>query len=213
MKYDNPSLNMTLTFPMSIVLGRDVEHNFEKYYYLKPGDIYVEVGSFVGNYGIIAQKRECRKIVLIEAHPANAATIQQVIDTIPLPNAVLVNRAIGLEKKKAKFVGWANSASSRLAVHEKDFPEYWTEVDVDSLDNILTDLGIEKVDLLSSDCEGAEMSLVEGAKKYLSEGRIRNVAIACYHGPENPKIVSSMLEKYNFKDIRYEEGIVYGHIL
>lgn len=211
-KYDNPNLNISLALPISHVLEKDVEHNYEKYYYLRPGDVYVEAGAFIGRYGVIAQKRQCSKIVLIEAHPTNAATIQYVISNMPLTNAVLVNRAIGLRKEKAKFIGWNNSASSRLAVHDKDFPEYWTEVDVDSLDNILTDLGIEKVDLLSSDCEGAEMNLIEGAKKYLREGRIKNVAIACYHGPENPKTVSSILEKYNFKNIRHEDGLVYGNI-
>lgn len=212
-KYDNPNLNMTLALPISTVMSRDVEHNYEHYYYLRPGDIYVEVGAFLGNYGIIAQRRQCSKIVLIEAHPTNAATIQQVIDKIPLSNAILVNRAIGLEKGKAKFVGWANSASSRLAVHDKDFPEYWTEVDVDSLDNILTDLGIDHVDLLSSDCEGAEMNLVESAQRYLREGRIKNVAIATYHAKDNHRLVSATLEKYGFQNIRNEEGLTYGHIL
>ncbi len=211
-KYNNPNLNMALARPLGHVLNGDVEHPFEKYYCLKPGDVFVEVGAFWARYGILAQKRQCSKIVLIEAHPENAATIQNVINQMPLVNAILVNRAIGLERKIAKFVNWSNSASSRLAIHEKDYPEWWTDVEVDTLDNILTDLEIDHVDLLSSDCEGCEMNLVESAKKYLSEGRIKNIGVACYHGPENPKIVSSILERYNFKDIRYEEGVVYGHI-
>jgi len=212
MKYNNPNLNMTLARPLEHVLSGEIEHPFEKYYYLKPGDIFVEAGSFWARYGILAQKRKCSKIVLIEAHPENAATIQNVINKMPLNNAILVNRAIGLEKKRAKFIGWSNSASSRLAIHEKDYPEYWTEVEVDSIDNILTELGIDHVDLLSSDREGCEMNLVESAKKYLSEGRIKNVGIATYHEPDNHKLVCATLERYGFKDLRYEEGVTYGHL-
>lgn len=212
MKYNNSRLNMSLARPMDHVLNGDIEHPFEKYYYLKPGDIFVEAGSFWGRYGILAQKRQCSKIVLIEAHPESAATIQNVINKMPLNNAILVNKAIGLEKGTKKFIGWSNSASSRLAISEQDYPEYWTEVDVDSIDNILIELDIDHVDLLSSDCEGCEMDLVNSAQKYLSEGRIKNVGIATYHGKDNHKLVCETLAKYNFKDFRYEEGVTYGHI-
>lgn len=36
------------------------EHNWEKYYQLKEGDIFVEVGPLIGRYAVIVTKKRCR---------------------------------------------------------------------------------------------------------------------------------------------------------
>ena len=200
--------------PVSIETVRSAgpEHEWERYYKLKPGDVFVEAGAFWGRYGIIASLKGCSKIILIEASPANIATIENVVAVDGLKNVILVKKAITSEKKKVGFVTWGNPAGNRLSHGPDDFPGDTVEVEGDTLDNILTDLGVDCVDLLASDCEGAEIDLVKGAEKYLKEARIRHVAIGTYHAQGNHEAVASMLGERGFKGLKYEDGVTYGHL-
>lgn len=200
--------------PVSIETVRSAgpEHEWERYYKLKPGDVFVEAGAFWGRYGIIASRKGCSKVILIEASPPNIATIENVVGVEDLKNVILVKKAITSEKKRVKFVTWGNPAGNRLSHGHDDFPGDTVEVEGDTLDNILTDLGIDHVDLLASDCEGSEIDLVKGATKYLNEKKILHVAIGTYHAPGNHDAVTSMLEEKGFKGLKCEDGVTYGHL-
>lgn len=188
------------------------EHEWERYYQLKPGDVFVEAGAFWGRYGIIASRKGCSKIILIEPSPANVATIENIVAVEGLKNVILVRKAVISEKKKIGFVTYGNPAGHRLSHGIGDFPKDTVEVEGDTLDNILGGLGIDHVDLLASDCEGEEVNLVKGAAKYLKENRIRHVAIGTYHAPGNHEAVASILGQYGFKGLKCEYGVTYGHI-
>ncbi len=62
------------------------EHNWEKHYHLKEGDIYVEVGAFWGRYGLRAINSKCSKVILIEPSPENITTIKNLLNIIELKN-------------------------------------------------------------------------------------------------------------------------------
>ncbi len=184
------------------------EHNWERYYSLKPYDVYVEAGAFWGKYGMIASLKGC-KVILIEPEPSNILTLKQVVNVENLRNITIVEKAVGNKKGKTKF-----HINSLEASHIVDdiIGDNIAEVDIDTIDNILNTLDIEYVDLLCCDVEGSEIDLIKGADKYFTERRIKNVAIACYHNSEYNKIAVEILQSYGFKNLVYEEGIVYGYI-
>lgn len=196
------------------------EHSYQKYYTLKAGDVYVEAGAFLGRTGRIAAQRGCSKIILIEPSPSNSSAIEEMIRIGKIKgtdDTFLIRKAIWREKRRGMFVEWEPfNAGNRLGadggIAASDYPDKSVEVDVDTIDGILEDLEIDKVDLLTCDVEGSEIDLIKGASKYLSEKRILNVALCCYHDPGYGNIAIEMLQKYEFKDLKYEDGIVFGHI-
>jgi FkbM family methyltransferase len=192
------------------VLSGEPEHQWERYYQLKPGDIYVEVGANWGRYGMIASGKGCSKIVLIEPSLVNIATIEEVLNTGRIKNAILIKKAISNSKSKSKFCASGNPSAHRLSNNPND-PDL-IDVEVDTIDSLLSELKIGHVDLLASDCEGAEIDMVKGANKYFEERRIKNIAIAAYHNPENHKIIIPILKNHGFKALKYEDGVIYGHI-
>lgn len=197
---------------IDMVQSAGPEHNWEKYYLLKKGDVFVEIGPFWGRYGMVASRKGCSKVVLIEPSPYNVATIQNLINKGGIKNAIVVAKAVTLEKKTIPFVVHGNPAGHRLSVGAHDFPADTVQVIGDTLDNIFIESGIDHVDLLASDCEGCEVNIVRSAAKYFSEGKIKNIALGTYHGPDNHKLVSDELLKYGFKALKYEDGITYGHL-
>ena len=201
------------------------EHNWELHYDLKAGNIYVEAGAFWGRYGREALPKvgESGRLILIEPSPENFRTLELWVVRDDLKNVTLVNKAISDTKGSLPYTTYGNPAGHRFAssahIMHPEHGEFVINVEVDTLDNILEELGIDYVDLLSCDVENAEVPLVKGCKKFLSQQRIRNVALGAYHTNHlkdstlrNPNIIIPILEAWGYKDLVYEEGIVFGHV-
>lgn len=191
------------------------EHDYERYYKLKPGDIYVEIGGFLARHGAIASKKGA-KVYLIEPSPDNIAIIEKRILNEDLNNIKIIKKAMWSERKRMLFRVEGPTCGHSLTdgVGNECPGLHSIEVDADTLDNIFDELGIKVVDLLSADCEGGEIHITRSANKFMNEGRILNIAIGAYHHPDNAKIVFKQLERKGFKDLKYEpeNGTIYGHI-
>lgn len=187
------------------------EHPWELKYEIKTGEVYVECGAYHARYTrkIISRLGANVDIILIEPSPINAAVIRAYIKRTELKNIVLIEKAIGKEQKLSSFVVGSEGFSGE---HLGSSGNNTITVEVDTLDNMMADLGIDRIDLLAADIEGAEANLVEGAGHLLSEKKIRNVAIAAYHGPAMAPLVQKGLQKHGYTDLVYEGGTVYGHI-
>lgn len=187
------------------------EHNWEKWYDLKPGDVYVEAGAFWGRYGRIASLKvgATGKVILIEPSPENIDLIQTLIAAENLSNVTLIQKAIWSSKGTQTFSVEGNPASHKLTLPGA---KQTINVETDTIDNILRDLGITKVDLLACDIEGAEVELVKGAEENLGKKSIVHVALGAYHHQYNPSAIMGLLGAKGYRDLKYEEGIVFGHI-
>jgi 3-dehydroquinate dehydratase len=92
----------------------------------------------------------------------------------------------------------------------RGLPKGSIKVDVDTIDNILKELKISKIDFLKMDIEGAEIEALKGAKETLKNKNIKLV-IAAYHEIDRRptyKTIISNLEKMGFR-IHREDGILY----
>ena len=78
-----------------------------------------------------------------------------------------------------------------------------TEVEVDTLDNILEELEIDRVALVKMDIEGAEIEALKGMGKTLSNNGTR-IVIAAYHivdGQPTYKTIIPTMEAIGFRTI------------
>lgn len=207
---------------LALIGSGRVQHNWEKHYQLKEGDIFVEGGAFWGRYIRKASKQvgPTGRVITIEPSPENIKILKVLIKAENLENVTLVEKALWSEPGRDLLFTQGNSASHQLkllpgAQTGKPLPEDagYVEVELNTIDNILTDLGIKYVDLLSADIEGAELEMLRGCVNYLSEKRIRNIAVAVYHiRVDLQDAFMGFLREKGYKDIsREDEGIVYAH--
>lgn len=192
------------------------EHNYEKYYSLKNGDVFVEGGAFFGRYANIASKKVGvkGKIIAIEPSPLNTPILRG--NTDKLGNVTVIEKALWSSEGLARF--WINPDSEKVrwsahklaVLKSHGFGEH-VEVKVDTLDNILTSFEIEKVDLLAWDVEGSGMEALKGTKNFLESNKILNLALCFYHRSlyESVEEASKIIEGYGYK-ILEKEGIVYA---
>jgi len=195
------------------------DHDYEKHYKLKEDDIFVEGGSHMGRHARRASPKvgSSGRVIAIEPSPLNIVLLRKFLEGFN--NITIIEKALWNKKGKEEF--WLGEYQPRVAaghtlkaisgVREN---ACYVDVETDTLDNILADLKIETVNLLSWDIEGAEMGALEGMGKSLSSGSILNLALCFYHVSEaEVKQAIEILKyygKYHF--IEYDKGVLYTRL-
>ena len=196
------------------------EHDYEKHYKLKEGDVFVEGGAFVGRYARKASSKvgNSGRVVSIEPSPLNLITLRESLEGIN--NVTIVEKALWNKKGKGELTLFSpredqsqiNSGDMLKAVSGIRENVTYVDIKTDTLDNILADLGIESVNLLGWDIEGAEVGALEGMKKSLSSGSILNMGLCFYHKAESEirQAINTIKSYENYQFIENDRGILYA---
>jgi len=188
------------------------DHNYEKYYRLKEGDVFVEAGAYIGRYGIIANQRvgSTGRIILIEPSPS---TFQELKRNISGPTVTLVEKALWKQSGKQHFFIKESPSGHRIMPYIENLKDDFVVVEVARLSEILNELSISRVDLLAWDIEGAEMEALQGVHDCLSAKIVRNLALCFYHLP-TPYIegATHIIKSYGYEILENSEGIIYARL-
>ena len=155
------------SFLVAQVVISTYEAASKKYFNLKEG-VFVDIGANVGRYTIL-QGRKLKKgrVVAIEPAPIDFKILNKNIKLNHLKNVTSVKVACSDKKGKADFwLGAEGNGTAHSLTEIKDRSKK-ISVKTDTLDNVMEELNIEKVDLIKIDVEGAEPSIFRGASKTL----------------------------------------------
>lgn len=145
---------------------------------LRPGDSFVDIGTHVGYFSMLAATLVGPEGTVISFEP-ELRNFRQLIDHIDLngfENVAPINAAVGAQTGKVDFhINTDNDGGHALwevglhPFNEKSRSEPLTRtVDVVSLDSFLRDLGVFPR-VVKIDVEGAEHSVLLGARETLSQ--------------------------------------------
>ncbi len=157
------------------------------------GSIFIDVGAHVGGYTV----RACRKAKLIIAIEPYIKSIEALKNNLELNNCnanniIIINKAIGDSKGLIKMLVIVGKESATVISKDGNIT-----VKMDTLDNIINELGIDKVDLLKIDIEGAEALAIYGMRKTLEI--TRNIIIEVR--PETMWVINEIIKHgYEIKD-------------
>lgn len=139
------------------------------------GDIAVDVGAYVGMWSVktaIAVGGNGR-VVAIEPMPEN---VKWLADNVAgLPVVVLPIVASDKNGTERLYISKATTCSSLIMKQEK-----YVDVEAKTIDRIVIDEKLPHVDLIKIDAEGAELKVLQGAIKTLTNNNVK-LAIASYH--------------------------------
>lgn len=180
---------------------------------IKEGEIVIDVGAHVGVFTIKASEAVGEKglVVAIEPDPNNLALLKKNIRINGCNNVIVIGKAAGSSKGKAKLYLHAISWGHSLYGKRPDF----VEVEVDTLDNIASQLKLKKIGFIKINAEGAELEVLRGAEKIMDLPDVK-LSIEADHrlpdgSPEHPKILSYLrsrkIEKVFLDQGRYGEFI------
>jgi FkbM family methyltransferase len=132
----------------------------------QPGMTFLDIGANIGYYTALASGRigEKGRIIALEPDPENFSYLQQNVAANNARNAVCVPKAASGEAGILRlYVNKQNRGDNRLYANDLCDSSY--EVEVATVDAVLEECGVERVDLVKLDVQGFEGHVLRGMRK------------------------------------------------
>jgi FkbM family methyltransferase len=186
------------------------ENDIMEYFIPDDGDTVVDVGAHIGLYTIIAAKRvgPTGKVIAIEPDPQNFKILRKNILLNQLSNVEPLECAAYSAKKKLKLflpeVGSGRTIFNTVMQGRIKSCDNSIEVEANTLDNILNENNVQRVNWIKIDVEGAELEVLKGMSNVLEANKGISLIIEI-HGRE---IYLQLLDflKRNDLQIIYEKS-------
>jgi FkbM family methyltransferase len=143
---------------------------------IRPGDVCFDVGGWHGFCaGVMAQK--AARVVVFEPLPANCDRIRRMIELNPSRTGLTLEpSAVGQQNGKATFHLMPETSMGKLDTspfQAENVGTHQISVNVVCLDTYCEAAGIDHVDVIKLDVEGAELAALQGAVRVLKNSRPR----------------------------------------
>ncbi len=171
---------------------------------LEEGDVVVDCGAHVGTFSLLASRIVGKSGVVIAIEPAkeNLKILKRNIRKNRVKNIIIVPKALWSSRGKMRLgISEVNpgehSLLHRNALHQNLSSEI---IRADTLDNILRELRVRKVNFIKMDIEGAEIEALKGMERTLRKNV--KLAIASYHivnGRKTINFIIPFLRERGFK--------------
>ena len=195
-----------------------IERIYDKMNFIKNGDIILDVGASIGWYACKVAKLvgDLGKIIAIEPNPENFMYLEKNIKVNSIKNILTLNIGTWSSKTKLNLIKnrYASSLNYNLDLKKEPINGYNLEINMDIIDNIITNLKLERINLIKMDIEGAEIETIEGSRKILSNCDDIKLIIAAYHktrfGKTTYEFLVPYLENLNFKIFKNNLPFIYA---
>lgn len=149
------------------------------YLAVNKGDTAVQVGT----PNVYTMRRFSRlvgktgRIIIVEAEPGNAKVLESALLSMPNKNVTIVNKGAWSKpgtmklEKSDEFKGDHKISVDDVFVDNDYRTEFSSsvEIEVDTVDNILAELGCKSIDYLSITVNGAELEVLKGATQIIDQ--------------------------------------------
>ncbi len=148
---------------------------------LKSSDVFVDIGSNIGFYSLRASQRLGPAGMVVSIEPSSREFSRLAAAKFNNPHAcqwALFNCGIGPKGRHALEVNAGHTGMNHLKPRHADGQPGGAEtVSLVALDDLLTVLGIEQIQLLKIDIEGFELQALQSFRRLLSSGAIKTIVI------------------------------------
>ncbi|KKL99107.1 hypothetical protein LCGC14_1817700 [marine sediment metagenome] len=188
------------------VLQEDV---YSRTHHPGQGDTVIDVGAYVGMFSIKASLRVGGDGKVFAVEPSQVNLNFLYWNTGRRDNVIRVPVALGSCTGYGRLTSTDASPCHQLTKRQYTGTE---RVCIETMDDMVARLEIDKVDFIKIDAEGSELKVLQGATNTLRNNRL-HLAIAAYHDldtgePELPQ-VCKLLEDAGFR-VQVIKGYVYA---
>jgi FkbM family methyltransferase len=128
----------------------------------------VELGSFWAYYSLWAKHEiPATRLILVEPDLGNLDVGRRNLALNGMEAASVIHAAVGDKQDTVKLT-WDSDGQTHAT------PQV-------TVDGLMQDLGVDKIDLLLCDVQGAEVAMLHGASRALNEQRVRFLVVSTHH--------------------------------
>ncbi|MEM0489443.1 MAG: FkbM family methyltransferase [Candidatus Bathyarchaeia archaeon] len=170
---------------------------YDKFHPPKKRDIVIDVGAHIGLFTLKVARR-VRLVVAVEPHPINFYFLTSNIKTNHLENVIPMNIALSNFSGITKLYFGKFSGSHTIMEDRVKDTNRFILVKVETLDDIVQKLGLKGDLFVKIDVEGAELRVLEGARKVLQRSNV-HLSIAAYHTQSEALEIAKFLSRLGFR--------------
>ncbi len=161
---------------------------------VEPGDIVLDCGANAGVYTRTALRRGGRLVVAIDPAPQAIECLRRNLkDEIASGRVIIYGKGVWNEEATLELSQSANLASTASSV-VIDRGLAGPVVQLTTIDKLVDELNLERVDFIKMDIEGAERQALQGAAKTIAEFHPK-LAIALEHYPTDPDTIPALIDE------------------
>ncbi|MGC8794129.1 MAG: FkbM family methyltransferase [Bryobacteraceae bacterium] len=173
---------------------------------VRAGDIVLDCGAAMGVFTREALAAGARLVVAIELAPENLECLRRnFAEEVRAGQVIIYPKGVwDRDDVMTLYVDPGNSPADSVVMrpeHARPGPQ----VPLTTIDKLVNELGLERVDFIKMDIEGAEQRALEGARQTLARFRPR-LAISAYHREDDPKRIPELVRQA-WKGYRMQCGV------
>lgn len=166
---------------------------------VQSGDLVLDCGANIGTFTRSALTAGAERVIAIEPSPRNVYCLRQTFrKEIDEGKVVVVDAALWHEAGVMGMSAFSNSALDSLVMRnraESRSEVTRVEVPLTTIDAVVADLGIDEVDYIKMDIEGAERNALRGAVQTITNHHPR-MAIAAENLPDDIRVVPETIRGF-----------------
>ena len=156
---------------------------------IEQGDVVIDCGAHVGVMTRYALDQGASKVIAVEPDPSNILCLRRNFAyELAAGTVTLVEKGVWNEEAVIRFEHDVHDSSRHTFQHQPDAEVELISIPVAPLDQIVSELGLEQIDFIKMDIEGAEREALAGAQETLKRFR-PEMAICTYHLDDDPSAV------------------------
>lgn len=137
---------------------------------LKPGMTFLDVGANIGLHSVVSASilGKGGKVISIEPQSKVYQQLSENISLNNLENITVYKCALGSKSEKRELyqISSTNDGQATLALSTEESPKSVETVEVRPLGEIASEAGVDKIDGVKIDVEGAEFEVLKGASEF-----------------------------------------------
>lgn len=177
---------------------------YNRIHEIQKDDVIIDVGAHVGVFTLRAARRAVNGLVIaVEPHPTNYKFLTENVRFNKLKNVITLNLALSNYEGVANLYESKEQSGMHSIILRRS--DKFVKVSVKTLDKMVEELKIEKVDMIKIDVEGAELDVLKGAEDTLKKNNV-HLAIESAHTPTGAQGLSKFLQDRGFKVLTFRDN-------
>ncbi|MFN0167406.1 MAG: FkbM family methyltransferase [Bryobacteraceae bacterium] len=162
---------------------------------IRQGDVVLDCGANVGVFTRLALKQGARVVVAIEPAPENIVTLKRNFAGEIAAGRVIVYEKGVWDKDDVLVlqVDPHNSAADSFLIHREGGVE-GAKVPLTTIDKMVAELKLDRVDYIKMDIEGAEQRAIKGGRDTIAKFHPR-LSLSAYHNPADPEMIPKLVRE------------------
>lgn len=159
------------------------------------GDIVLDCGANIGVFTKKSLDQGASKVIAIEPAPENIECLRRnFAKEIEAGRVVVYAKGVWDKDDFLTLnVDPANSAADSFVI-QREGAQGVAKIPLTTIDKLVAELGLPRVDFIKMDIEGAEPKALAGGKETIAKYKPR-MALSVYHQPDHPETVPRMVKE------------------